>query len=286
MTDIGAIQSSPHSPDHVAKEFALQAELQEQLLREEVLWKQKSRELWLTSTDLNTKFFHASTICRCRYSSLSSLKTADDTILVGRDNISNHLVHHFSSLFASTQPIYDNCFTSLVDKVVTDDENVSLCLIPDEKEIFLAISDLGLNKAPGLDDMTGLFYKSYWPIMKESVVNSVQSFFRGGFLLKEFNHTNIALIPKIDNPHLVHHFRPISLINFNYKIISKILSNRLKPILHKIISPTQSAFLKGMSIHDNTILAHEVFHSMKQKKGNGGLMTLKLDMEKAFDSME
>jgi hypothetical protein len=175
---------------------------------------------------------------------------------------------------------------ALIEIALPNGPYISLCLIPDEKEIFLAISDLGLNKAPGPDGMTGLFYKSYWPIVKESVVNSVQSFFRGGFLLKEFNHTNIALIPKIDNPHLVHHFRPISLINFNYKIISKILSNRLKPILHKIISPSQFAFLKRRSIHDNIILAHEVFHSMKQKKGNGGLMALKLDMQKAFDSME
>jgi hypothetical protein len=157
-----------------------QAELQEQLLREEVLWKQKSRELWLTCIDLNTKFFHASTVCRRRYNSLSSLKTADGTVLCGRDNIGNHLVQHFSSLFASTQPVFDQCFTSLVDKVVTVEENVSLCLIPDENEIFLAISELGLNKAPGPDGMTGLFYKSYWPIVKESVVNSVQSFFRGG----------------------------------------------------------------------------------------------------------
>jgi hypothetical protein len=82
------------------------------------------------------------------------------------------------------------------------------------------------------------------------------------------------------------HYRPISLTNFNYKIISKILSSRLKLVLHKIISPTQSAFLKGRSIHDNTILAHEVFHTMKGKKGNGGLMAMKLDMAKAFDSME
>jgi hypothetical protein len=50
-------------------------------------------------------------------------------------------------------------------------------------------------------------------------------------MLREFNHTNIALIPKVDNPLLVHHFRPISLTNFNYKIISKILSTKLKPIL-------------------------------------------------------
>ena len=146
----------------------------------------------------------------------------------------------------------------------------------------MAISTLGLNKALGPNGITGLFYKSYWPIVKNSVVSSVQSFFRGGFLLKEFNHTNIALIPKKDNPNLVHHFRPISLTNFNYKNISKILSNRFKPVLHKIISPTQSAFLKGRSIYDNTIIAHEVFHSMKQKKGNGGSMALKLDMEKGL----
>jgi hypothetical protein len=145
--------------------------------------------------------------------------------------------------------------------------NVGLCLILDEAEIFMAISILGLNNALEHDGMTSLFYKSYWPIVKNSVISSVQSFFRGGFLHKEFNHTNIALIPKKDNLNLVHHFRPISLTNFNYKIISKILSNRFKPILPNIIPPTQSAFLKGRSIHDNTILIHEMFHSMKQKKG-------------------
>jgi hypothetical protein len=66
----------------------------------------------------------------------------------------------------------------------------------------------------------------------------------------------IALIPKVNNPSRVNQFRPISLTNFNYKIISKILSNRLKPLLHKIISPLQSAFFRGRSIHDNTILGH------------------------------
>ena len=160
--------------------------------------------------------------------------------------------------------------------------NVGLCLILDEAEICVAICALGLNKAPGPNGMTSLFYKSCWPIVKNSVISSVQSFFRGGFLLTKFNHTNIALIPKKDNPNLVHHFRPISLTNFNYKIISKILSNRFKPILQNIISPTQSAFLMDRSIHENTILAYEMFHSMKQKKCNGGYMALKLDMEKGL----
>jgi hypothetical protein len=114
----------------------------------------------------------------------------------------------------------------LVDKVVIEEENVAFCLILDEnKFFFFAITDLGLNKAPSPDGMTWLFYKSYWPIVKVSVVVSIHYFFRGGFWLKEFNHTNIAFIPKIDKPDLVHHFRPISLTNFNYKII---LKNSLK----------------------------------------------------------
>jgi hypothetical protein len=153
--------------------------LQEQLLREEVLWKQKSRELWLTCTDLNTKFFHASTVSRRRYNSISSLKSLDGIPISGRQNIGSFLVQHFSSIFSTTNPVLDSDLHELVGKVVTDEENVILCGIPDEAEIFLAISDLGLNKAPGPDGMTGLFYKSYWPIVKSSVISSVQSFFKG-----------------------------------------------------------------------------------------------------------
>jgi hypothetical protein len=91
---------------------------------------------------------------------------------------------------------------------------------------------------------------------------------------------------KIDNPARVSQFRPISPSNFTYKIISKIMANRLKPLLQNIISPNQSAFLQGHSIQDNSILAYEIFHSMKKKRGSGGLMALKIDMEKAFDRME
>lgn len=91
-----------------------------------------------------------------------------------------------------------------------------LCLIFYEKDIFSAITNLGLNKALSPDGMTGLFHKSYCPTVKSSVICSVQSFFRAGFMLKEFNHTNIALIPKVDNPSMVNHLRPTSFTNFNY----------------------------------------------------------------------
>ena len=77
---------------NASRESVLQEVLQEQLLREEVLWKQRPRELWLTCTNINTKFFHASTMCRHRYNSISPLNTVDGVILNGRDNIEAYLV--------------------------------------------------------------------------------------------------------------------------------------------------------------------------------------------------
>jgi hypothetical protein len=85
---------------------------------------------------------------------------------------------------------------------------------------------------------------------------------------------------------IVHQFRLISLCNIIYKIISKILANRFKAHLHLFISPYQSAFVPSRSIQDNTIMAHELFNVINSKKGRGGLMAIKIDMEKAFDRME
>jgi hypothetical protein len=105
-------------------------------------------------------------------------------------------------------------------------------------------------------------------------------------LLEELNHTDIALIPKQSGYQTVHHFRPIILCNIVYKIITKILANRFKTMLPKIISPLQSAFVPSRKIQGNTILAHELLQSFNNKKGKGDFMFLNMDMEKAFDKME
>lgn len=184
MSQISEIQSSPHSPSSAAIEVSLQEALQEQLLRGEVLWRQKSRELGLSCTDLNTKFFHASIACRRRYNSIDCLRSTDGSNISGMENIGSFLVNHFSNLFSTTHPIFDSSFNDLVDNFISDEENVRLCVIPDECEIFSAISELGLNKAPGPNGMTGLFYKSYWPILKISVIDSMQSFLGGVICLR------------------------------------------------------------------------------------------------------
>ena len=93
----------------------------------------------------------------------------------------------------------------------------------------------------------------------------VVEFFNGKSLLNLLNDTNVTLIPKIIKPEHVSHFRPIGLCNFAYKIISKILANRLRLCLDECISQNQSAFVPGSVIHDNIIIAHEVYHYLKRK---------------------
>ena len=94
----------------------------------------------------------------------------------------------------------------------------------------------------------------------------VKAFFYNGHMLKEINKTFITLIPKSDNPESTNHFIPISLCNVSYKIIAKILANRIKQLLNKIISPLQGAFAPGKLINDNIMIAHEIMHCFKKKK--------------------
>ena len=100
------------------------------------------------------------------------------------------------------------------------------------------------------------------------------------------NHTYICLIPKIELPTQVKDYRPISLCNIAYKLISINLADRLKPWLHSLISEFQSAFIHGRLITDNIITTHEIIHSLRTKKIKKPFMALKLDIAKAFDKVE
>lgn len=100
------------------------------------------------------------------------------------------------------------------------------------------------------------------------------------------NHTFITLIPKRDNPNFVDHFRPISLCNVLYKFITKILSNCLNPLLDRIVSPFQSAFIPGRTMIDIVICSHEIMHDINQNRDKPCLIAIKIDIVKAYEKVE
>lgn len=102
-------------------------------------------------------------------------------------------------------------------------------------------------------------------------------------VLKALNATFIALIPKKENVMTPEGFSPIALCNVVYKIISKVIANRLKPLLPSLISEEQTGYVEGRQILNNIIQAHEVVHSLKSNKQSG--MIIQLDLVKAYDKL-
>ena len=156
-----------------------------------------------------------------------------------------------------------------------------------EEEIKAALNQMHPTKAPGPDGMLPIFFQKYWDVVGQSVVSYVSQILNTGVMPPKLNETYICLIPKISCPQKIIDFHPISLCNIAYKIVSKVLANRLKKILPEVISESQSAFVLGRQITNDVLVAFEMMHCIDQKrKGKRGLMAIKLDMSKAYDRVE
>jgi len=121
-------------------------------------------------------------------------------------------------------------------------------------------------------------------VLKIDLLNFFAEFYRNGKLTKGLNSTFIALIPKVDNPQRVVDFHPISLVSSVYKILSKVLANRLRKVVGKVVSTNQSAFIKGQQIFDGILIENEIVDDAKQAKKD--LLLFKVDFEKAYDFVD
>lgn len=259
------------------REQALQFELSEWLLRSEILWYQKSRELWLKFGDKNSKFFHLSIVIRRRSNSIDAIKLEDRSSIHDQKLIREHIRANFINLFREEQTCFPEHLEHLVLPCITEEENELLKQIPSPNDIKFTLFQMHDLKALGPDDFPALLYKKMWSTIGNDIVKVVTSFFLRGSMPKEVNSLLIFLIPKVSNPTSMNHFRPISLCNVVYKIISKLLVSKLRPLLDKFISPTQSAFILNRRIAENQIIVQEVVHNFKTRKTNHGLMGITLD---------
>ncbi|GJU60063.1 putative RNA-directed DNA polymerase, eukaryota, reverse transcriptase zinc-binding domain protein [Tanacetum coccineum] len=151
------------------------------------------------------------------------------------------------------------------------------------EEIKEAVWDCGSSKAPGPDGYSFAFVKKYWGTIQKDLYDFVNLFFASCVMPNGANSSFFTLIPKVNNPTLITDFRPISLIGIHYKIIAKILANRLSKVIDKIVSKEQSAFIAGRQILDGPVILSEIIEWYKKRKKK--LLIFKVDFEKAFDSI-
>lgn len=246
-----------------------------------ICW-QQSRVRWLSDGDANSKFFHSLMSSRRRHNALCSI-SVDGVVVEGvqpiRTAVYTHFADHFQAINVERPSVANLNFRSL-----SVSEGGILIKPFSVQEIREAVWDCDSDKSPGPDGITFGFIKEFWLDMKDEIVRFVYEFHRNGKLSKGINTTFIALIPKVASPQKINDFRPISLVGSLYKILAKLLSNRLRGVIGSVVSESQSAFVKNRQILDGILIANEVVdEACKSKKE---LMLFKVDFEKAYDSVD
>ena len=193
-------------------------------------------------------------------------------------------MEYFEKIYSTEHPSEYEVQVENVERCITPEMNKYLLEAFGVEEVKYAINQMHPTKSPGPNGMSLLFYQKYWEVVSPYVTKCVLQILNSGSLPCVLNETYICLIPKVQCPQKITEFRPINLCNVIYKIVSKVLANRLKRILPKVIGEAQSAFVLGRQITDNVFVAFETMNSIKSKrKGKTRLMAIKLDMSKAYD---
>lgn len=247
---------------------------------------QKAKCLAIRDGDRSTKFFHNLSKRNAKRNYIASLQRADGTLTGSTSEILDEFVVFYQELLG-TNTMCNRLDPSVLDfgPCVQETDHVQLNAPVSEEEIRAVLFSIPDDKAPGPDGFSAHFFKVAWPTVGPLLVEAVAEFFETGQLLKQWNTTILSMIPKSARAQTVGEYRPIACCNVIYKIISKILSNRLAPLLDGIVDKSQSAFIKGRIISDNIHLA-EQFLRQYERKNISPRCLLKIDIRKAYDSVD
>lgn len=285
--ELGALEVVVSTQKVTEDRKKLELKIDDLLEKEEIMWKQRSKALWLQDGDKNSAYFHKVANGRKRRNQIVKILDSDGLLRTSPDDIEVVFRHFFQDLFKTQGDQDMEEVLNAIETCVTPEMNELLLKPYTSMEIGEALSQMHPLKSPGPDGMPALFFQKCWDFIKHDISSIILNILNHGDSPSALNSTHICLIPKKKNPITPTDFRPISLCNVSYKIISKVITNRLKKILPDIVHINQSAFVPGRQITDNALLAFELFHMMKnskaQKRGN---FAFKLDMAKAYDRVE
>ena len=279
------IDTEGFSDEHYLQELEAQLLLTKALKYQEDVWREKARDQKFIHGDRNTTYFHHLAKIRASTNSINFLYDGE-LVITEPSDIEVHVVNYFQSIFTvANNCIHNDLIAETIPSLVYIDENNMLLRIPQREEVKDAVFALNGDGAPGPDGFGGHFYQTYWDIVGAEVVQSVQEFFISGVLANNINNNLIVLILKVPGPRVMGDYRPIALANFQLKVITKILADRLAIVTMRIISIEQRGFICDRQISECVILASEAINIL-DKRQYGGNIALKVDIAKAFDTLD
>ncbi|RVX20266.1 Transposon TX1 uncharacterized 149 kDa protein [Vitis vinifera] len=203
-------------------------------------------------------------------------------VLDNSESITEEILLYFKKLYSS--PPEESWRVEGRDWSPISEESASRLDSPFfEEEIFNVVFRLDRDKASGPNGFTIAVFQDCWEVIKEDLVRVFAEFHSSGIINQSTNASFIVLLPKKSQTKKISDFRPISLITCLYKVIAKVLSGRLRGVLHETIHSTQGAFVQGRQILDAVLIANEIVDEKRLSREEG--VVFKIDFDKAYDHM-
>jgi hypothetical protein len=240
-----------------------------------------AREKFINDGDENSRYFHLIAKGEKRRVRILSLVHEENDVK-SDVNINKVATDFYKDLFGPS-PVSSINMSNFHMNMLSEEDRIRLTAPFTIDEIKLVVFSLKHNSAPGPDGIPAEFFQDFWEIIHNDLWNLFKDFYDGVLDIKRLNFGLVTLIPKIDNPTDMRNFRPICLLNVCYKIITKVLTNRLANCITTVISPNQYGFIKGRYIMDGVVSLNEILHEVKKRKHSG--VILKIDFEKAYDKV-
>lgn len=149
------------------------------------------------------------------------------------------------------------------------------------EEVKGVVMEMKVNSAPGPNGFSVTFFQKFWDITQGDLMCMFQDFWEGQLDIKRLNFGVITLVPKIKDANNIKQYRLICLLNVDFKCFTKVFTNRLVPIVQRVVGKNQTGFIKGRNILEGVVVLHEVIHELHSSKQKG--LILKIDFEKAYD---
>ncbi|KAJ0788573.1 putative RNA-directed DNA polymerase [Helianthus annuus] len=243
--------------------------------------KQRSRVRWAIDGDDNSAFFHG-VINRRKASNFIHGLSVDGKWTQEPNKIKKEILSFFRNLYVEKRVVRPLVRCHGIKRISQEDANVISGPFSD-KEIKEAVFACGSDRAPGPDGVNFRFIKKFWHLFEHDFGEIMRHFFQFGAFNQGSGSSFITLIPKSKDPTTLRDYRPINLIGVISKTVSKITATRFKKVIGKVISSTQSAFVKDRFILDSPLMLNEVMAWLKQRKKKA--LLLKIDFEKAYDNV-
>lgn len=245
----------------------------------------RSRVKWVEEGESSSSFFYRLEK-KCRADrAISAIRSADDTVVTSPDGLCAAFRAFYVDLFTPV-PVDSAVQTELLSHVpVLSASNSATCEGPlSLEECFSALSGMARGKAPGCDGLPMEFFLKFWNLLGQDLVNVLNFSFQSGHLSRSQRRGIISLSFKKDDRLDPKNWRPISLLNVDYKIASRVIAGRLLKVIHHVVGPDQTCGVPGRLIGENVAFLQDVVDYCTSS-GQPGLI-LSLDQEKAFDRVD